>query len=273
MDSRSLHPGSSAPRGGMTLVELLVVVAIVAALVALLLPAAQAAREASRRTTCVNNLRHIGCALHGHLLAKRKFPVGCTEWKAGVGGPNRCLAWSAFILPWLEEQATADRLDLSKPFDDPANAGVAATGLRVFICPSADRIGMTVGGLGRCDYGGLAGERIVSPNSPMKGVLIHEQRFADWEITDGLSKTIFVGECGSGVWSDGQWINGRNLFDQAYAINFPTWEDEIRSRHAGSGAHALAGDGAVHFLAESTDALVLAAACTRARGEGRQAPW
>lgn len=257
----------------MTLVELLVVVAIVAALIALLLPAVQAAREASRRTACVNNLRNIGCGLHGHLLAKRQFPVGCLEWKQSPGGANRCLAWSAFILPWLEEQATADRLDLSKPFDDPANAVIAATGLRVFICPSADRVGMTVGGLGRSDYGGLCGERIASPNNPEKGVLVHDRGFAEREIPDGLSKTIVVGECGSGAWSDGQWINGRNLFDQAYAINVPTWEDEIRSRHAGSGAHALAGDGAVHFLAESTDTLVLAAACTRARGEGVRTPW
>lgn len=259
-------------RGGMSLVELLVVVAVLAAVMALLLPAVQSAREAGRRTTCLNNLRTMGCALHGHLLAKRAFPFGCLEWKAGGGGTKRCLAWSAFILPWMEEQATADLLDLTKPYDDPANAAGAAAPLRVFVCPSADRSGPTVGGLGRCDYGGLAGERITSPNSPMKGPLIHERRFADREISDGISKTIFVGECGSGAWSDGQWINGRNLFDQAYAINHPTWEDEIRSRHAGGGAHALFGDGAVRFLAETTNTRVLAAACTRARGEGTEAP-
>ena len=271
--AQGMDPFHRLCRRGMTLVELLVVVAVLAALVALLLPAVQSAREAGRRTSCMNNLRNIGCALHGHLLAKRAFPFGCLEWKAGAGGTKKCLAWSAFILPWLEEQATADRLDLSKPFDDPANAAAAAIGLRIFICPSADRVGMTVGGLGRCDYGGLAGERIASPNSPMKGVFVHEQRFADREIADGLSKTIFVGESGSGAWSDGQWINGRNLFDQAYTINHPTWEDEIRSRHAGGGAHSLFGDGAVRFLAETTDLRVLAAACTRARGESLQTPW
>jgi prepilin-type N-terminal cleavage/methylation domain-containing protein len=272
MDSRSLHPGSAAPRGGMTLVELLVVVAIVAALVALLLPAAQAAREASRRTACVNNLRHMGCALHGHLLAKRQFPVGCLEWKPGLGGANRCLAWSAFILPWLEEQGTADRLDLSQPFDAAANRSVAATGLRIFICASADRVGWTVGGYGRSDYGGLAGERITSPNAPMKGPLVHETSFGQAQITDGLSKTIFVAECASGPWADGQWINGRNLYDQAFAINQPVPEDEIRSRHSG-GAFGLVGDGAVQFLGETIDTRVLAAACTRARGESHETPW
>lgn len=256
----------------MTLVELLIVVAVLAALVALLLPAAQAAREAGRRAACVNNLRNVGCALHGHLLAKRSFPFGCLEWKAGTGGTKKCLAWSAYILPWLEEQATADALDLNKPYDDPANAAAAATVLRFFICPSADRGGFTIGGLGRSDYGGLTGERITSSNSPMKGPLIHERRFFDHEISDGLSRTIFVAECGAGAWSDGQWINGRNLFDQAYAINWPTSEDEIRSRHPG-GAHALLGDGAVHLLAETIDTRILAAACTRALGETVGTPW
>jgi prepilin-type N-terminal cleavage/methylation domain-containing protein len=272
MDSRSFYPGSSAPRGGMTLVELLVVVAIVAALVALLLPAAQAAREASRRTACVNNLRHLGCALHGHLLAKRQFPVGCLEWKAGLGGTSRCLAWSAYILPWLEQQAVADRLDLQQPYDAAANRVAAAVAMPVFVCPSADRSGWTVGGYGRSDYGGLGGERIVGPNAPMKGPLIHETGFSQAQITDGLSKTLFVAECAAGPWADGHWINGRNLFDQAFAINQPVSEDEIRSRHPG-GAYGLVGDGAVHFLAETIDLRVLAAACTRARGESQATPW
>jgi prepilin-type processing-associated H-X9-DG protein len=257
---------------GMTLVELLVVVSVVMVLVSLLLPAVQAAREAGRRVTCVNNLRNIGCSLHGHLLARGRFPVGCTEWKVGTGGTKRCLAWNARILPWLEQQPVADMLDLARPYDDPANAKAAAVVLPVFLCPSADRDGGTVGGMGRSDYGGVTGERIVSPNNPEKGVLIHDAGFAERQITDGLSKTVLAGECAAGSWPDGQWINGRNLFDQAYAVHWPTWEDELRSRHPG-GAHALFGDGAVRLMAETIEPRVLAAACTRARGEGVSGPW
>lgn len=47
-----------------TLVELLVVVGILAILLAILLPAMHRARAASRRTTCLNNLRQIGIAVH-----------------------------------------------------------------------------------------------------------------------------------------------------------------------------------------------------------------
>ena len=52
----------------------------------------------------------------------------------------------------------------------------------------------------------------------------------------------------------------------------PFWEDEMRSRHP-SGAQALAGDGSVQFVAESTDKRIVAAAMTRAKGESPAAPW
>jgi hypothetical protein len=174
-------------------------------------------------------------------------------------------------LPWLEEQPLADRIDFSKPFDHPANAAAGGTVLPIYICPSADRSGGVVGSLGRNDYGGVTGERITSPNNPEKGALVHDRAFSDQEITDGLSKTIFVGECSRGAWPDGQWMNGRNLFDQAYAVNWPTWEDELRSRHPSS-AYALFGDGAVRLIDESTDVRVLAAACTRNRQETTAIP-
>jgi prepilin-type processing-associated H-X9-DG protein len=251
----------------MTLVELLVVVAVIAGLVAFLLPAVQMARESARRVSCLNNLKNVGCALHGHLLARRMFPVGCTEWRApGRAGLERCLAWSSRILPWLEQDDVADGLDFGKAFDHGDNAAAAATPLAIYRCPSADRPDPRVAGLGRTDYGGVTGERITSPNNPEKGVLVHDCGFAERAITDGLSRTVFVGECSAGAWPDGQWINGRNLFDQAYAVNWPTWEDELRSRHPG-GSHALYGDGAVRLLDESLDVRVLAAACTRAGGE------
>ena len=88
-------------RRGFTLVELLVVIAIIGTLVGLLLPAVQAAREAARRSSCSNNLKQQGLALHNHHDAKRAFPPGAT-----LPVTSRILGnwnWHADILPYMEE--------------------------------------------------------------------------------------------------------------------------------------------------------------------------
>ncbi|HCO21849.1 MAG TPA: prepilin-type cleavage/methylation domain-containing protein, partial [Gimesia maris] len=63
-----------AAKRGFTLIELLVVIAIIAILIALLLPAVQQAREAARRSTCKNNMKQLGIALHNYHETHRIFP-------------------------------------------------------------------------------------------------------------------------------------------------------------------------------------------------------
>jgi prepilin-type N-terminal cleavage/methylation domain-containing protein len=249
---------------GFTLVELLVVVALIGVLVALLLPAIQSSRSAARRTTCANNLRQIGVALTAYHTARKQFPVGCVEWRP-AGGNERQLAWSAFLLPFLDEQATYDRLDLSQAFDSGANAPAAAVVIPVYLCPGSTRVSPLVDGRGACDYGGIFGERLTSPNQPPKGVMLIDAVVTVRQIRDGTAKTLIVAEDSRSP--DQQWISGRNIFDQAYAINAaPPIENDIRSEHAG-GAHGTMADSSVHFLVETIDLRVLAALCTRAGQE------
>jgi prepilin-type processing-associated H-X9-DG protein len=80
-----------------------------------------------------------------------------------------------------------------------------------------------------------------------------------------MSTTLLIGE--DTHWLEMQWINGANLFDQAFAINqAPPFENDLRSDHPG-GVHVLFADGSARFLRESLALPVLAAICTRAGGE------
>lgn len=95
---------SRKPRG-FTLIELLVVIAIIAILIALLLPAVQQAREAARRSTCRNNLKQLGIALHNYHDNFNIFPrmiIGPSV--DGAGGDGWRQYGSHFsILPYIDQ--------------------------------------------------------------------------------------------------------------------------------------------------------------------------
>ena len=257
---RNYASGGRQVHIGFTLVELLVVIAIISILMSLLLPAVQAVREAARKTSCQNNLKQMGIALHHFHHSHGQLPIGCVEWR-GPGTPagQRQLAWSAYLLPYLEQQNLFDAIDFNLPFDAPENAAAAATRLSVYECASAPKRDLI---RGQTDYGGLFGERMVS-RAPDDGIFLYDEVIRFDDIRDGLSQTIAVAEDVGGP--DSEWINGRNVFVQSGGINDPkAWigDNEIRSKHP-AGAMVLFADGHVQFLGNETDKLILGGLITR----------
>ena len=255
---------------GFTLVELLVVIAIMGLLIAMLLPAIQAARESARRIACANNLHQVGLAMYGFHEANGHFPQGGVEVRSlrlptgKLRYPKgRQLAWSAYILPYLEETPLFNRIDFTKAFDSKENAAAAAEIVSAYLCPSIPRKSLLRQGRGACDYGGIYGQRITGPNNPPNGTMLYEQPVRICEITDGTAHTLMIAE--EYYANDMQWINALNVYDVSAKVNTAR-ENDIHSYHP-RGANGLFADASVRFLGNDMELGVLAAVCTRAGGE------
>jgi prepilin-type processing-associated H-X9-DG protein len=120
-------------RTAITLVEVLIVIAIICVLIALLLPARRTAREAARRNQCQNNLKQIAIALKNYADVHGALPPAYTTDDNG----KPLHSWRTLILPFMEEQKLYESIDLTKPWDDPANAAAVNTIVPAYLCPSA----------------------------------------------------------------------------------------------------------------------------------------
>ena len=164
--------------GGFTLVELLVVIAIIGLLIALLLPAVQSTREASRRSRCQNNLKQLSLGLVTYVSARGGLPPSILDnMKAGMSSfapadnaPG--FAWSALILPFVEQAPLWDRLQTATNGGTVnwQSAGSAATSLaslpvNVFECSSNEGSGQPNTKRDHFQTGTAYGQNNYGPNS------------------------------------------------------------------------------------------------------------
>ncbi|MCA9015150.1 MAG: DUF1559 domain-containing protein [Planctomycetaceae bacterium] len=228
---------------GFTLIELLVVIAIIAILIALLLPAVQQAREAARRSTCKNNLKQIGLALHNYHETHRVFPPGFIDSQldfsssktAAPTANSNGLGWGTMILPYMDQGPLYNQIgSTTGSFGQhwSVNAStLAKTILPAFNCPSDPMGGINTdkSSFGKSNYLASHGTAAATTNN---GLFYGNSSTRIRDITDGTSNTIMVSErttkndgagtnnCGGTTdcaWTGGLWIGPR------YTSDTSTW--------------------------------------------------
>ena len=285
---------------GFTLIELLVVIAIIGILVGLLLPAVQAAREAARRSSCFNNMKQVGLALHNYHSSHQVLPPGWIGLDPRSGKPlaegEPGWGWASLILPQLEQGNLARALiRYSLPITDPGNEEVRGTFLQVYRCATdspnrefelfrEDSRNVVLTRLPSSNYVGVHGtlelERCkglrLGVTCQSDGTFYHLSRTRLADIRDGLSNTAIVGErasqLGNSTWlgfvRGGNEAMARVVGVADHAPNHPGGHlDDFSSEHP-AGINFVLGDGSVRLINRTVDLEVYRAMVTRSRREG-----
>jgi type II secretory pathway pseudopilin PulG len=197
------------------LIELLVVIAIIAILIALLLPAVQQAREAARKSTCKNNLKQMGLALHNFHDTYNHFPAGsafprsaATSATASTENQRRSgVSWMVYLLPFMDMPSLAEDLAPLTIVGTQSSRNGAGNliGYNAQMCETiradismANNTLVTVSGASLSNFAGKKIPAYVCPSSLNTGV-------TDW----GTATTGYAGSAGG--WPH-QLANGSGFF-------------------------------------------------------------
>ena len=180
---------------------------------------------------------------------------------------HRQIAWSVYLLPYLELEIVGRLFDENHAYNSAENHEMGRSVVSVYLCPSTatqpGRSGPTTGDvngngqfdpgddLAYIDYGGMFG--VGDPKLPLgNGTMIYERAISARDVRDGLSQTIIVAEdtgLAGGEPQHGTWADGQNIFDVTMPIN-RSQNNELWSDHSG-GVNATFCDGAVRFLSQN----------------------
>ena len=114
-------------------------------------------RSAALRTQCQNNLKNIALSLHNYHDTYNGFPPGWVsryrdgESEAGFG-------WQARLLPFLEQSALYNKLNMTDPMTEPE--GLLTESVKLYLCPAdvdAPEQNPFRGGYGTSSYSGSMG--------------------------------------------------------------------------------------------------------------------
>ena len=184
--------GNRSVKGGFTLVELLVVIAIIGVLVALLLPAVNAARASARRVACKNNLRQIGLATLLYATARKdRLPP---LWLSDQPQPWENFSWRVSVLPYMEEQAAYEQLNLNQPPLSEQNQIVLSKPITSYVCPSSRRDSPSISQLGGVETLSLAPHDYIAafevsvPDSNLQRRGVFAAKLADPTVLDSANE-------------------------------------------------------------------------------------
>jgi prepilin-type N-terminal cleavage/methylation domain-containing protein/prepilin-type processing-associated H-X9-DG protein len=180
----------SSPKRGFTLIEIVVVITIIFILIALLIPAVQYAREASRRLSCVSNLRQIGLALGNYETTFKVYPQGAN------GG---LYSGHVMLLPFSEQTSLYNAINFNGAnflggfTVGGTNATVGMTHLATFCCPS-DPDAMTNPTTNYAWNGGFGYQTTNFVGTFSSAAVQNLHYISPAEISDGLSNTAAMSE-------------------------------------------------------------------------------
>ena len=209
------------------LLHLLWIVPIGCLVIALLLPAQRRSTEGARRSQCKNNLKQIGLALYNYHDTYGAFPPAYTVDADG----KRLHSWRTLILPYLDQAPLYNKIDFSKPWDDPLNAEAARTQVHPYHCPSVP------GPYTNTSYVVVVGADTCFPGTTSRSIS---------EITDGATNTIMVVEVDSE--NSVPWMSPMDVEEQFFLSLGP----KSNVSHTG-GLHVLMADGAARFVSYNLD--------------------